>query len=395
MAVAAANAGFRVIGLDSSERRVKEITRGVGLNTVTESRLDEALNGGLLHIRKTSVVMPKARTYMVCVPTPPGEHLGADLSSLLSAIDMIGVRLSREDLVLIQSTCPPGTLDEVVAPRLTAQCGLQPGVDFSLAYSPVRISPGRASAQTAPRLVSGVTARCAKNAGNFLDALKEQVIPVADSRVVELAKVFENAFRLVNISLVNELAKVCELAKIDVSDVLSAAETKPYGYLGHQPSVGAGGACVPLSAQMLSAMARKCGTVASITETALKVNEEMCSRTIHRVRTLLDERRLPPLSDCRVLVLGITYKPDVADVRQSAAVRVLEQLRMEAKVTYHDPYVPRLELDDGTVLSSAPCEPESVDLVILITKHQVLDADALANCGTPVVDCSSGYPMLG
>ncbi len=397
MAVAAAEAGHRVVGLDCSARRVMEITRarlGGGLTTVTDDALREQLSGGRLDVRTTTEPVPAARVHVVCVPTPPGLVLGADLTALFSAIDGVAASVHHGDLVLVQSTCPPGTIGGMLAPRLAAGSGLQPGSDFFLAHSPVRIDPGggAASVRGVPRVVGGITTGCAEAATRFLTGLAERVVPVRDLGTAELTKVFENSFRLVNISLVNELAELCRASGVDVLEVLDAAGTKPYGYLRHQPGPGAGGDCVPVSAGFLAAAARQHAFAASIVEAALAVNEAMPARTVRLVREWLAERRLPPLRGRRVLVSGVTYKRDVASVRRSAAVRVLEQLGLEADVSYHDPYVPRLALGDGTVLRSRPLCPDAADLVLVLTRHRVVDVAWLADRGVQVVDCSTGQP---
>lgn len=398
IAVAAARAGLRVTGLDSSPRRVEDIRNvvaGVGLATVPEKHLEEALAGDLLRVWDTSASAPPSGTYVVCVPTPSGGDCGADLTALFAAVDAIAGKLRPGDLVLVQSTCPPGTVERLVAPRLAERCGMRPGTEFFLAYSPVRRNPGESSNQnTAPRVLGGMSPRCTKAAAIFLDRLGERVVPVSSVRAAELAKVFENTFRLVNISLVNELAEICRLSSVDVTEVLDAAETKPYGFLRHDPGPGAGGDCVPVSAGVLAETARRHAGVASIVEAALNLNEAMPARTVHLLRSLLAERRMPPLRGSRVLVVGVTYKPDVADVRRSAAVRVLERLRGETSVSYHDPYVPRLELGDGVTLHSQAIEPVAADLVLLLTRHRVLDLDRLLGCGAPVVDCSTGQPCF-
>lgn len=398
-AVAAAAAGLRVIGLDSSPGRIEDIRNvvpGAGLTTVSDRLLNETLTGGLLRVRDTSTPTPLSRTYVVCVPTPSGCHDGADLTALFAAVDVIAGKVRSGDLVLVQSTCPPGTVERLVIPRMAEHCDARPGVDYFLAYSPVRTNPGPGAANrgAAPRVLGGMSPQCVRAAASFLERLGECVVPVSSVRVAELVKVFENTFRLVNISLVNELADVCRLASVEVSEVLDAAETKPSTFLRHDPGPGAGGDCLPVSAGMLVAASRRQAGVASVAEAALDLNEAMPARTLHLVRCLLAERRMPPLRGGRVLIVGVTYKPDVPDVRRSAAVRMLERLRGEAIVTYHDPYVPRLELGDGEVLCGQDLEPVATDLVLLLTRHHVLDLPRLLGCGVPVIDCSTGQPRL-
>ncbi|HWM05424.1 MAG TPA: nucleotide sugar dehydrogenase [Actinophytocola sp.] len=394
MAVAAAKAGARVVGLDSSTHRVSEIVQarpGAGLTTVPEGLLRELLSDGRLHICATTAYPPAARTHVVCVQTPPGPGLDPDLTALFAAVDLVAARLRPDDLVLVQSTCPPGTVESLLASRLAAGSGLRPGADFFLAHSPVRTDPGRPGPNGVPRVVGGMSARCTAAATRFLTGLAERVVPVDSIGTAELVKVFENTFRLVNISLVNELADLCRAFEVNVHEVLDAASTKPFGFLRHRPSPGAGGDCIPASARFFAAAAQRHARSASIARAALAVNDATPARTASLVLEWWSAQDLPPLRKCRVLVSGVTYKPDVPSTRRSAAVRVLEHLRTETEIGYHDPYIPQLELSDGTVLHSQPLSPDAADVVLVLSRHSAVD---VAGHGLPVVDCSSGQPRL-
>lgn len=192
----------------------------------------------------------------------------------------------------------------------------------------------------------------------------------------------------------NELAAVCRASYVDFAEVLEAASTRPYGFLRYQPSPGAGGDCIPVSAGFFAATAREHGLAATVVETAVALNQAMPAATVHRIRQVISANGLRPLRGSRVLVVGVTYKPDVPNVRQSAAVKVLEQLRLEADISYHDPYVPDLMLTDGTRLSSTTLTPGVADLVLMLTKHRVLNEELLRGCRAPVLDCSAGQPHL-
>jgi UDP-N-acetyl-D-glucosamine dehydrogenase len=398
VAVAAAEAGLRVAGVDSSARRVEDITAvapGCGLTTVPEASVAGLITRGLLEVSQGHSP-PAARTYVLCVPTPPGSDGGADLAPLLTAIDAVAERLRRDDLVLVQSTCPPGVVERVLASRLARVSGLAPGSGFGLAYSPVRIMPGTdlSDLRTLPRIVAGVTGQCRDRAMRFLQLFTSELVPVSCVLVAELTKIFENTFRLVNISLANELAALCREACVDPDEVLGAAETKPFGFLRHQPSTGAGGSCIPVAAAFFAAAARRHGVAAEVVEAAVALNRAMPARTIHLAKQILAANGLPQLENCRVLMVGVTYKPDVAHTGFSSAVRILEELRLDADVSYHDPYVPRLVLGDGTTLHSRPIEPDIADVVLLLTKHCRMDGAALDRCRAPVVDCTTGIPRL-
>lgn len=397
-AAVAAKAGLRVLGVDSSARRVEEVTSlvpGFGLRTVVESELADLLETGALQVRTTTEPIPPSRTQVVCVPTSAGIDGGADIGPLLAALDAVATRLRRGDLVIVQSTCPPGTVERVLLSRLVNGSGLAPGSGFFLAYAPVRIDPANDAfdLSSLPRVLGGVTPACRATAERFLRQFTQQTVPVRSTRSAELVKVFENTFRLVNISLVNELAALCRASGVDFDEVLDAASTRPYGFLRHQPSVGAGGDCIPVCAGFFAATARSHGVAATVVETAIALNQAMPASTVHRVRQLLTANELGDLRGSRVLVVGVTYKPDVPNVRESAAVRVLEQLRLETEVSYHDPYVPSLVLGDGTTLHSRAID-DDVDVVLLLTRHRSVDEGVLLRSGLPVVDCSGGAPRL-
>ncbi|MBE1465291.1 nucleotide sugar dehydrogenase [Kibdelosporangium phytohabitans] len=363
MAVAAARRGSRVVGVDSSAARVAEIVAGdpgCGRTTVAEVELAALLSGSLC-VRTGDI--PQAPVYVLCVAS----------RDLAVAVDSISHLLRPGDLVIVQSTCPPGMIDGVVVPRIPAFAD----GEVHVVHSPVRVNPGPDQTSPVLRTVAGLTPEARAKGIQFLRQLGEEVIPVSSVRVSELTKVFENTFRLVNISLVNELAELCGAAGVDVGEVLAAAKTKPYGFLAHTPGPGAGGDCVPVCAEFFAATARRHGAPARTVEAAIEVNDA----APRAIRRRIDVRGR------RVVVAGVAYKPEVADVRRSAAVRLIEEIRTETEVSYHDPYVPRLRLSDGTELRSTPPAPGVVDLVLLVTRHRGMN---VAGFAAPVIDCSRG-----
>jgi UDP-N-acetyl-D-glucosamine dehydrogenase len=363
VAVAAARSGLNVVGMDASAARIHEVKTGkpgCGLTTVDECEL-LALLSGPLTVRTGPV--PSADVYVLCVP-----HC-----ELLGAADGVAGSLRNGDLVVVQSTCPIGMTEDILIPRLASRTD----AGFHLVYSPVRLDPGRARTAV-PRVLAGMTEDSVFMASRFLHEIGEEVVPLGGIRAAELTKVFENTFRLVNISLVNELAELCQKSQVDVHEVLAAAATKPYGFLRHEPGPGAGGDCVPVCGEFFAAAALEYRSKAGIVEAALARNDTMADEIVKRL----------PAHPGRVLVVGVTYKPDVADVRRSVAVRVIEKLRYSADdVSYHDPYVPTLTLADGTVLRSRWIRPDVADLVLVITRHRGMDLSGLR---TPVIDCSAG-----
>ncbi|MFC0429785.1 nucleotide sugar dehydrogenase [Kutzneria buriramensis] len=395
MAIDAVRAGCHVVAVDSSPERVAAIAGGAvadELTTVSDRDLRAMLATGRLHVQTSAHEVPAADVHVLCVPTPPGSHEGVDLAPLRRATRGVAASLRVGDLVVVQSTCPPGVVDDVVATELAEGSGLRVGRDVHLAHSPVRIDPGIASStlRSIPRIVGGATPRCTKLAARFLRRLTDRVVTVSSIRTAELVKVFENTFRLVNVSLVNELAALCHASGVAVEEVLDAAASKPFGFLRHAPSAGAGGDCVPVCAGFFASAARRCGVAARVVEAAIVRNNAMPSQTVRRLEELVHGVR--PLRDCRVLVVGVTYKPDVPNVRQSAAVKVLELLHHQAEVGYHDPYVHRLVLRDGTALHSETLRPGVADLVVILTRHQAVDTALLMRCQAPIVDCTTGLP---
>ncbi|WP_158841942.1 nucleotide sugar dehydrogenase [Saccharothrix deserti] len=397
-AVAAAGAGSLVLGLDSSARRIADVVEsrpGCGLGTVSEQALREALGSGRLVVRDMSSGVPAAGVHVLCLPTPPDRRGGVDLRPLTQAAQEVAAVLRRGDLVLVQSTCPPGTVSQSLVPLLERVSGLRAGSAFHVACAPMRIDPGNQTYAftTIPRVVGGHTRRCGHRATQFLSAMAKEVVSVTSTCAAELSKVFENTFRLVNISLVNELAAVCRVYGVDVNDVLRAAGTKPFGFLGHRPSAGAGGDCVPVSARFFSTAARRRGLLSPLVDAALAMNDAMPAHTVQRLRDVIPQVVGRPLRASRVLILGVTYKADTPNVRQSAAVAVLEELRRESWADYHDPYVPELVLSDGTHLVGRDLgDVDDVDFAVIMTPHLVYED--LSALDMPVFDCSTGEPRL-
>lgn len=386
VAVAAATAGLRVLGVDTSADRIRHIaagTPGCGLTTVDEAVLAEALKSGRLSLRHNEI--GPANSYLLCVPTPPDRHGGLDTGMLVDAVDRVGAVLRHGSLVIVQSTCEPGTVEQILAPRLERASGLRPGLDFHLAHSPVRTDPGNTT--PTPRVVAGLTTTCTERAAELLRRLSADVVTVSTLRAAELTKIFENTFRMVNISLTNELAALCRAQGVNVHEVLDAAGSKPFGFLRHRPGPGAGGDCIPVSAGFFTASARRHGLHSPVVDAAISVNDAMPAHTVHRVRIKLAELGVPMR---RVHVLGVTYKPDVANVRQSPALRVINELSREAVVTYHDPFVPNLVLDNGNTLTSQPVDTPA-DVVLIMTRHASV---APVTTTAPVIDCTAGDAEL-
>lgn len=395
LAAAVARAGYRVCGVETSPARRAQIEQP-GTGAAGEEDLQPLLASGQLRLQGEGE-LPSAEVYCVSVPSPCRSDGFMDVSWLRNAAESVGRALRRGGLVLVHSTCAPGTIERQIVKVLSQTSQLVAGVDYHVAHAPDRIDPARQTpAEGVPRVVGGLTPTCTKTAVTFLRSVFGHVHPVNRIETAEFVKTFENTFRLVNIALAHELASICHKHDIDPVEVIEAAATKPYGFLPHRPGIGAGGACIPVVAAFFRATATRRGIMPHLVDAALDVNDTIPGRLVELVREQLGALRLRPLPGSRVLAVGVTYKPDVNDIRNSSALRVIEELVVAgADVDYYDPFVPELELRDGPVLRSLP-KPEAggYDLVVLLTKHSSVNHSVLADPGTAVLDCSTGTPMV-
>jgi UDP-N-acetyl-D-glucosamine dehydrogenase len=362
LAVAFAEAGFRVLGVDVDGERVARLNRGdPAVQDVSPQRLGELVEGGRFRATTDYGALAGADSTTICVPTPLGPGHLPDLSYIERAVDWLAPQLHREQLVVLESTTYPGTTGELVQPRLEAG-GLRVGEDFYLGFAPERIDPGATSSpghtlSTVPRLVAGATDRCRERVAALYETIVERVVPVSSLKTAEMAKLVENAFRMVNIGFANEVALMCDRLGTDVWEVIDAAATKPYGFMPHYPGPGLGGHCIPVDPYYLVWKLRTLDFPARFIELAGEINRAMPAFVVGRVSDAL-ERRGQTLRGSRVLVLGVTYKRDVADARESPSLDVLSLLlERGARATYHDPYIQTLTLPDRSRDSGAPAAP--------------------------------------
>jgi UDP-N-acetyl-D-glucosamine dehydrogenase len=348
LATAFAKAGFRVIGVDVNQSKVDAINAGQSyIPDVADGDLAPHVQSGRLAATSDYNVLHEVDAVFICVPTPYDAHRAPDLSYIEAASESIRPRLKPGQLIVLQSTTYPGTTEEIVQPILE-QSGLKAGEDFYLAFSPERIDPGNKqwSAYNTPKVVGGLTPECTQLATELLRQMGAPVYPVSSTRAAELTKLLENTFRAVNIALVNELALLAERMEIDFWEVVEAAKTKPFGFMPFHPGPGVGGHCIPIDPYYLSWKAREYDYYAEFIELAGEVNQAMPYHVVDLVSQALSLRR-KPLRDAHVLVLGVAFKPDIDDARNSPAERVIELLlRQGAVVSYHDPYVPRFQVGD-------------------------------------------------
>ncbi|WP_026426045.1 nucleotide sugar dehydrogenase [Actinokineospora inagensis] len=380
----ACGAGLRVVGVDTDPAVVACLMAG---RSHVQDTGSDALAGMLASgfTATTSFAeVSTADTVVICVPTGlvDGEP---DLRSVLAAGRAVAEHLRPGSLVVLESTSFPGTTEEVLLPVLESS-GLVAGADFNLGYSPERIDPGNGeyALENTPKVVSGLTPMCAKRCAAFYEVLVDSVVVAAGLREAETAKLLENSYRLVNIALVNELAVFCDRLGIDVWDVLRCSATKPFGFQPFSPGPGVGGHCIPVDPRYLANRARAEGLPCSLVTAAQEVNAGMPGYVVRRARDLLtrDGRRV---YGSRVLLLGVTYKADVADLRQSPAIGVVRQLRaLGATVTYHDPYAARFAVDGVEVPHSSTVD--SADLVILLQAHRCFDLPTIADTAHAILD---------
>ena len=389
LAVALAEAGASVIGLDASATRVQQLTSGEsGIVDITDARLKAALAAGL-SLTADAPDASDASAYIVCVPTPLHDGL-PDLTAVESAARTVAPMLRSGDLFILESTTYPGTTEEVVAPLLEAGSGLKAGSDFLLAYSPERIDPGNPNfdISNTPKVVGGTTPDAAKAARALYERVVQSVVTTRGTREAEMAKLLENTFRHVNIALVNEMAVFCGELGVDLWDSIAAASTKPFGFMPFYPGPGVGGHCIPVDPSYLSWRVKKLGFSFRFVELAQEINARMPGYVVTRLGDLLNERGLA-LSRSTVLCLGAAYKPGVSDCRESPAIEVMQLLLAKgANVIYSDPHVPTLELD-GRSLSSTEVGPDTlagVDAVVILTAHQEFDLDLVAKASRLVLD---------
>ncbi len=390
LAVEFAHAGFDVTGFDVDPAKTAQINDGKSyIPDVAESDLAACVRAGKLRATTDMSQLGTMDAIDICVPTPLRKTRDPDLSYVVHAVEAVAATLKRGQLVILESTTYPGTTDEVVQPMLVAK-GLKADVDFFLAFSPERVDPGNQQFNTKniPKIVGGVGPASTEVAAALYGATVQNVIPVSSTRVAEMVKLLENTFRAVNIGLVNEIALMCHKMDIDVWEVIDAAKTKPFGFMPFYPGPGLGGHCIPIDPFYLSWKARQSGFECRFIELAGQVNGAMPEYVVQLIGEALNSTR-KALNGSRVHLVGVAYKPNVSDVRESPALDILELLiRRGAIVSYTDPYVPELKLD-GRTLSSVDLSTTlaaNPDCTVISTDHSAFDYDAVVKSGTLLVD---------
>ncbi|GAA1886201.1 nucleotide sugar dehydrogenase [Lapillicoccus jejuensis] len=394
MALRAAAAGLQVAGLDTDGAVVEALNAGRShIDDVDDAELARGLAAGYRATQDPAVIAD-ADVVLVCVPTPLSEDGGPDLRPVESAARAIGDHLTADTLVVLESTTYPGTTEEVFAP-LVLRDRWELGTQVRIAFSPERIDPGNATygVQNTPKVVGGLTEACTLAARDFYARFVDSVVTTKGAREAEMAKLLENTFRHVNIALVNEMVRFSRELDIDLWDAIDAAATKPFGYMAFRPGPGVGGHCIPVDPSYLSHRVRaKLGYAFRMVELAEEINTAAPLYVARRVQQALNRRRLA-VNGARVLLLGVTYKPDIADLRESPAEPLADQLAAwGADVRFHDPHVPVWRRHRHDPSTARTCEPDldtalrEADIVVLLQPHREYDLARLAELSTVLLD---------
>ncbi len=388
LAVELAGAGFSVTGIDISEAKTQRVNLADSyVGDVPSEALAPLVESGNLRATTDFSVIQELDTINICVPTPLRKTKDPDMSYIVSSCQEIAKYFHPGMLIILESTTYPGTTDEVMLPMFT-QPGLEVGRDFFLCFSPERVDPGNAKFQTSniPKVVGGHTPVCTELGRLFYSQALQQVVPVSSTRVAEMVKLLENTFRMINIGLVNEMALMCDRIGIDVWEVIDAAATKPFGFMPFYPGPGLGGHCIPIDPFYLSWKTKQAGIEARFIELAGYINGQMPHFVVDKIRDALNSR-VKPVRGSKIHIMGVAYKRNIDDVRESPALDVLLLLqRLGATLSYSDPHVPILHLD-GTELVGQPDEAAaSADCVVIITDHSAFDYKALVERAPLIVD---------
>jgi UDP-N-acetyl-D-glucosamine dehydrogenase len=391
LAVEFAQAGFHVTGIDVSKKTVETVRAGRShIADVPSEVVADLVRRRMLRAQSRYKGCGRCDVIVICVPTPLRKTKDPDISYIINALEKIAREIRRGQLVVLESTTYPGTTEEVLKPRLEAG-GLQAGRDFFLAFSPERVDPGnqRFTTHNTPKVVGGTTPNCTDVAAHLYGQAVQSVHPVSSTQVAEMVKLLENTFRAVNIGLVNEIALMCDRLGLDVWEVIDGAATKPFGFMRFYPGPGIGGHCIPLDPHYLSWKLKTLDYSARFIELAAEINGNMPFVVASKATELLN-RKKKSVNGSRVMILGVAYKRDTSDVRESPALDVLRLLMDRgAKVSFHDPYNREIRIDGGRVNRVTPLTPANLkraDLVVIVTDHSSYDYDMIVRHSSVVLD---------
>ncbi len=400
LAVTFANAGFSVTGIDPIQEKVDMVNRGESyISDISNAQLRKHIDNGRLRATTDYATLKEIDAVSICVPTPLRKTGDPDMSFIAQASEDIAPYLHRSMIVVLESSTYPGTTREFVLPKLIANSDLKVGTDFFLAFSPERVDPGRTDYTTynTPKVVGGITQACTDVAVAWYQQALETVVPVSSTEVAEMAKLLENTFRMINISMVNELAQMCERLGVDVWEVIDAAATKPFGFMKFTPGPGLGGHCIPVDPLYLSWKMKTLNYTARFIELASEINTSMPRYTVTRIQDALN-RYKKPLNGSKILILGVSYKPNINDMRESPALDIIHLLREKgAVVAYNDPYVPEIEIEGVQMFSEKELSSflEKADLVAIITNHDKFDYKMILEKSQLIFDARNAMKEIG
>ncbi len=399
LVVAFAQEGFKVTAVDLDESKIDALNRGESyIEDVDGDVLAELVANGRIRANTSYLALQHVDAISICVPTPLKKTKDPDISYILNAAEQIAKLGERGKLIVLESTTYPGTTEEVILPQLI-RYGEQVGKDFFLAFSPERIDPGRTdyTIRTTPKVIGGVTPDCAEVAVALYGTVVDNPVPVSSSAAAEMVKLLENTFRAVNIGMVNEVALMCDKLGLNVWEIVKAAATKPYGFMPFYPGPGLGGHCIPVDPHYLSWKLRTLDYKARFIELASEVNGFMPEYVVSKIMDALNEDR-KALNGSRILILGVAYKPDVSDMRESPALDVIHLLLQRgAEIVYHDPFVASLA-HEGIDLAGVDLTETAVseaDCVVIITNHATFDYNFVAQHAKVIVDTRNALDGIG
>ena len=396
--VAMAEAGFRVTGIDISQEKLERLKNGISdIPDVPDTILGQLIKSKQIQVTNDFSVLTKLDTVNICVPSPLDENRIPDMQHIKSAVENVAKNIHAEQLIILESTTFPGTTEEIVLPMLLSNSNIQQtgslevGHDFYLAYSPERIEPGNDTyfMTNTPKIVGGVTEKCTQVAKIFYEQFINKTHTVSSPRIAEMAKLLENTFRNVNIGLINEIALICDKMELDIWEIIDAAATKPFGFMPFYPGPGPGGHCIPIDPHYLSWKAKTYQENARFIELASEINNRMPKYVLDKVIHALNLHK-KPINGSKILIIGVAYKKDIGDTRESPAFKVIRlMLDKGAHILYHDPYVSKIILrgvdtyHSETLTSSVI---ESVDCVVILTDHSNIDYNMIVQYADVVVD---------
>ena len=389
LAIEIASSGIKVLGIDVVESKVKQINEGRSyIPDVSPAAVSRHVQSGRFRAVNDFKILSSLDAIIICVPTPLSKTKDPDLSMVVSAVERIAEHLRPNQLIVLESTTYPGTTEELMLPKFE-EAGLKVGKDFFLAFSPERVDPGNSvyNTRNTPKVIGGITSNCLEVASKLYQHFIEKVVPVSSSRAAEMVKLLENTFRSVNIGLVNEVALMCDRLRVDVWEVIEAAASKPFGFMPFQPGPGLGGHCIPIDPLYLSWKLKTLNYRARFIELASEINADMPHYVVNKVNDALNAFS-KSVKNSKILILGVSYKKDIDDLRESPALDVIQLLQNRgAKVMYHDPYVPEIRLD-GTSLISMNLDQglRDADCAVIITNHSNIDYRKVVDASKVVLD---------